>query len=288
MPAKQRVHFTLTMFDYEERGYPQKFNELLQDGTLRYWVAGFETCPNTGKQHLQCHLQFWSKKTWYAVANIFSPSHVEFSESPSDSIPYCKKTGQFQEGGNYTLPAARADINQVRTWFSEGKDMNYVIDNASNMQQVRFAEAYRAHHQIPRSSALPKHNIWLYGLPGVGKTYRAYQLARERYPDSDIYVMGQDHKSWDGYHGQKCVIIDDIRSDFNFAYLLRILDRYPFRVRRLYGFAELVADMIIVTCPQRPEILYRQQQSDENMLQLTRRLVVVDEVRGNTIPGPHM
>lgn len=105
--------------------------------------------------------------------------------------------------------------------------------------------------------------IWLYGPTGTGKTSMARQYFEylQRTGDSEIthYIRTPGPiKWWDGYEGDLYTVIDDFRRNQlrdvgGFAYLLRLLDRYPIRVEIKGGSVPFVAHYIIITCPRHPE-----------------------------------
>lgn len=55
---------------------------------------------------------------------------------------------------------------------------------------------------------------------------------------------------FDGYMGQKRVVLDDYRSyHLPFNFLLRLLDRYPIQVPVKGGYVNFIPEEIIVTSP---------------------------------------
>lgn len=131
--------------------------------------------------------------------------------------------------------------------------------------------------------------VWLYGPTGTGKTNmaRKYFEYLQRTGDSEItnYIRTPGPiKWWDGYEGDIYTVIDDFRRNQlrdvgGFAYLLRLLDRYPVRVEIKGGSVPFVAHYIIITCPRHPEdeFTYRgiggdADRIEEDVAQLIRRL----------------
>jgi len=63
------------------------------------------------------------------------------------------------------------------------------------------------------------------GPTGTGKSKLVWEQAGE-----DAYVKNPTTKWFDGYSGQRHVILDEFRGDINISHLLRWLDRYPVTV----------------------------------------------------------
>ena len=58
---------------------------------------------------------------------------------------------------------------------------------------------------------------------------------------------------FDGYDGHDTAIFDDFRASVNrFAYILRVLDRYPMDVPVKGGFVNWNPKYIVFTCPRPP------------------------------------
>jgi hypothetical protein len=111
---------------------------------------------------------------------------------------------------------------------------------------------------------------WYYGESGSGKTRAAMGESNP----NDRWVSMDSLKWWDGYDGQGDIVIDDFRgSDCRLKTLLRILDRYEYRVEYKGGSTQLLAKRIWITCPYSPESCYRD--DGENLKQLLRRIDIV-------------
>lgn len=79
---------------------------------------------------------------------------------------------------------------------------------------------------------------------------------------------------WDGYKGQKRVVLDDFRPWWcNFSYLLNLLDRYPMTVPFKGGFVNFIPEEIIITCPYPIEDMFTTEyRSQEDIQQIRRRV----------------
>lgn len=108
-----------------------------------------------------------------------------------------------------------------------------------------------------------------WGPTGTGKTRRAWELG-----GLDAYPKIPNTKFWDGYQGQKVVIIDEFRGDVSMSNLLRWFDRYPVLVEIKGGSTILCAEVIYITSNLSPREWYRD--LDEATVDaLLRRLDVV-------------
>lgn len=104
----------------------------------------------------------------------------------------------------------------------------------------------------------PPHVICIYGKTGVGKDWIVEELYGAEGKAMDIYYVpcmgGKQGLWWDGLNpNQEVVVFSDFRSNaYSFGDLLKLLDRYPYRVPYKGGSHELNAHTIIFTCPKHP------------------------------------
>jgi hypothetical protein len=78
-------------------------------------------------------------------------------------------------------------------------------------------------------------------------------------------------KWWDGYAGEKNIIMEEFRGQLPFGYLLNLLDRYDCPVEYKGGTTEFVGTHIIITVPKHPKYWYNCDHQDK-VDQLQRRI----------------
>lgn len=240
---------------------------------------------DSGTPHLQGYVYFRHQRSFRAVAGLLPRAHVEVAySSPEDNRTYI--FGPYEKGGKSKpvnpdawedgeLPSQgrRSDIDQVKDLVLQGSGMRDIVPAVSGYQAAKYAELLLKHSECKRRW---KPTVkWFWGPTGTGKTKTAYEEL-ELLEEGEVYTCMATSKWWEGYDAHKCVIIDDMRGDFaKFHDLLKILDRYPYRVETKGGSRQLLARNIIITSAKSPRDLYLGK-TDEDIGQLTRR---IDEIR---------
>jgi len=149
----------------------------------------------------------------------------------------------------------KRDHDRVRELAKKGRFDE--IDSASYLQY------YKTLHEIHRAETRPRRRdnlevICFYGDPGTGKTTRAWEET-ENYEERDIYVK-QPNKWWDGYTGQKVVIMDDfgpgIKDGPSIHLLKTWLDKFPVSAEVKGGSVALVYEKIYLTSNVNPRFWF--------------------------------
>lgn len=84
-----------------------------------------------------------------------------------------------------------------------------------------------------------------YGLTGTGKTRDAMNTL---YKNDTYKIQGHDIGTWwDGYEGQKCLVIDEYSNDMQIQHLLNLLDGYKVRLPVKGSFVYANWTCVIIT-----------------------------------------
>lgn len=187
--------------------------------------------------------------------------YARISNSPSKAIAYCRK-----EETRFGLSYEAGDLN-----FAQGKASRYteavhLITTGASMYDIalEYPEQLVLHERGFQSlrSILLKHSqtiredlevLVLYGRAGAGKTYAVHSI----FPDSHIVSNMQDGQPWyDGYDGDRVLIIDEFSGWMRYSSLLRVLDIYPLPLPVKHGFTTAGYTKIVITSNLHPSQWY--------------------------------
>lgn len=251
--------------------------------TPKWLIVGRETCPTTGRKHLQgaCVL---GKQTAFATIKSmpgFGRAHIEpMRGTPEQSRVYCTKEDKdAYEYGVMPAQGKRNDLHEAVGMLREGKSIREIVKEADVSivsTFVRYPKGLTTVSQMLREDArreLP-FVLWLHGVTGTGKTRSAFELAEYLGCSDDIWISNASLQWFDGYNGQRYVILDDYRTNHaKFSFILRLLDRYTLAVPYKGGFTNWQPYIIVVTTPKSARATWNLR-TEEDIRQLERRLTV--------------
>lgn len=158
-----------------------------------------------------------------------------------------KENPTFEEVGEIPEQGTRTDWNTALKHL-QTHDISLVVEQQPQLlPNIRALERYKQLSLRPLNRNVKV--ITLIGAPGTGKSRWAY----DNYPDLYSKPEGQ----WfDGYTGQKTLLLDDFYGDIPYSQLLKVLDRYPLQVPIKGGFVHAQWDTVIITSNKQPEFWY--------------------------------
>lgn len=218
MPGKQFQIITFTSYETKE-----STEEKLRECGATWWLYGVETCPNTGRVHLQGMAYSPKKRSWLRA---MQPIHIEQCRDPLKSIDYCKKGDQShgewdelgKDGPGYGRNANVVEHGDRPTFNIAGErakltnqqilkgNLEELVENEeiSIYQYPKLKQAKALFNLHKRKNAPPAgQHLWIHGPPRTGKSYSVYN----KYKDHMYNKMM--NKWWDGYDGEKVVLLDD-------------------------------------------------------------------------------
>lgn len=261
--AARNLCFTINNYSENE------IDDLANWDQVTYLVYGKEVGDN-GTPHLQGYVEFKTNKKYGTIKKKIPRAHMEARKGTAkQAADYCKKDGNFTEVGEISNQGKRTDLDTVCDMIKEGKRMREVAQ-AEPSTYVKFHKGLHALKSVllePRNEV--PHVTVLYGLTGVGKSRQARELL------TDYYTWGPEQNHWfDGYEGQKEVLLEEFRGQLPLGMMLRLLDRYDCKVQYKGGMIEFVATKIVITSPKHPQEWYESIGNDK-IDQLLRRITEI-------------
>ena len=241
-----------------------------QNEKIKSCVFQIEKAPGTGKLHCQGFIQFINAQTMKCAKTIIgNNAHIEpMRGTVEEAAAYCRKAesrfcgpylvGDEPSGGQ----GKRTDLERLRDMVKERKPALEMIEEDAKFaryeKQINFMRfAYMESASDRQASGV---NVRVFfGATGLGKTYTAVNACCAA---KDYYICEAPSKPGDklwfqGYEGQKTLIIDDFSGSFcSVDYLKRLLDHYKLKVEFKGGFVWACWTQVIITSNYHPQNWY--------------------------------
>lgn len=253
---------------------PQLLGELFSWHTVpsvKYLVYQIEKAPTTGKLHCQGLICFKSgRKMNFVKKTLGNDPHVEICKALGKAIEYCKKEesrilGPWEHGDAPKEKGEKKGMSELYEDIKTGKRASVMLEEdpciARHDRAIKFMKFIVSESTSDRQfTGVTVYVFW--GATGLGKTFAAVNTMCT---DSDYYILeppSDGQPLWfDGYEGQKILIMDDFSSKFcNAEMLKRLLDKYKMKVPIKGGFAWANWNKVIITSNYAPRHWYYQGQ----------------------------
>lgn len=251
-------HAVFTYNNYPDNA-EQELRDICTDPRVLFCVFQKEIGEETKTPHLQGYIQFKNRLAFKTVKNLL-PRTVHFEAArgtPTEARAYCTKTDTRAPGAepveigdfdpNIGKSGTRNDLIAIKRKIDEGKsEADICADDECFSTWAKYPNLYKRYKSAriaPRDRNVPPEVNIIVGPTGTGKTRRVFDAMGD-----DVYV--KDHtKWWDGYTGQRAILLDEFssREHFGIEETLRLLDRYPYQGQTKGGYVNINSPYIWVT-----------------------------------------
>lgn len=187
-----------------------------------YWDTGRFKCVcgqlemgELGTPHLQAYVLGFNPLTLGGLKKLDPHAHWEQVKKDNGAADYCMKEDTRLEGpllfGTKPMTQKESSVKANEKKAANNKAiiqkgalnfMNEGLIDLKDYEKIRKALFLVQLDSSTLRDSTDVKGVWIYGHPGVGKSHKA----REDYPGA--YLKPQN-KWWDGYNGEKSVILDD-------------------------------------------------------------------------------
>lgn len=274
--------FCGTLNNYSEADYDDlvaAVEQLMANGTLVSAVLGQER-GLMGTDHIQAFFQFSNSQRVTGVkVHLRNPTwHLEARRgTPKQAWDYCTKEGRYTSFGELRDrqgQGKRNDLEDFRDLIRRGATELDLAEHsfgtwARNYKALnRYRFLLKAQNKQFRK--LDVEVIW--GPAGSGKTRYAVESCATL--EEDYFMLNEPDAAlwWDGYSGQRVLILDDFTGWVKLALLLKLLDGYPLRLDIKGGHTSALWDKVFITSNIPPNSWYKPEAMARHPNALNRRL----------------
>lgn len=256
---------------------------LVDEPELEYAVYQMEVGAE-GTPHYQGYLMFKRQvyRNWVSRL-LIDGCHLEVARgSPAQARNYCTKEEtrmpgtEFMEIGVFPELAnqgKRKDLEMVYESLISGITLaEYSHEHFGAFAKYpRLYERFQEAQIEGRTGAELCECHLLVGKPGTGKS---------SYAHSESLRLGgyrkQSGKWWDGYRGERLVVLDDFRGSFcSITDFKHWVDRYPLRVEAKGTFVNLAATRFLITSNLGPLEWWKEEAVGAEKEAITRRITKI-------------
>jgi len=245
---------------------------------VRY-VTWQEEKGDEGTRHFQGYVEFEKQKRLSACKKINDRAHWEIRMGTQEqAIAYSQKeetrvSGPWEVGEKGKGQGKRSDLDAVCAKILDGASIKSIAEEHGPL----FVQYGRGLRDLQQTTAGHySHNtvrgVWYWGKPGTGKSH----TARADHPEA--YIKSQN-KWWDGYSGEKSVILDDLDKlggDKLGHYLKIWADKYACTGEVKGAQANLQHEVFVVTSNYHPDTLWP---DDEELREAIKRRFKIKEFK---------
>lgn len=229
-----------------------------------------------GTPHLQGAITFERTYRMAALKKLFPRAHWKPGKT-CDPENYCIK-GEIIIDTVNREQGKRTDLAEA---IEVGKAEGY--REMAIAHPETFVKYHRGLKELLFTIEEPKEwydtKVYIFwGPTGSGKSRKARQM------DPKLYNVPEPNNGslwFDGYRGQKTILLDDFYGWIKYHTLLQITDGYPYQAPTKGSFVHRQWDTVIITSNKPPEKWYNRDEINA----LTRRITLIEHVTVTEVSG---
>lgn len=257
--------------------YTEKCIEHVKAIPAKRIIAGFEVGEKNGTPHIQGAIIFSKTHRMKAVcAALGGRASLRKMKGEWSDQDYCFKEGNLlRMEDNSKKPGTRTDLEEFRDAIkNDANDIELFDKHLEVLAKYPHLERrLRRCFKPPEAKSFRNVTVIVHwGHAGKGKTRTGFES------EDDVFLIPKtkDFKWWNGYYGQKTVLLDDFYGNMPWSHFLTLLDGYPMQVETKGGMEWCRFTKIYITSNVHPSKWYRMgrvsEDGDELVPELQRRI----------------